>query len=100
MTTWLVSGMFGLRFNRKRRFWTFVDVDEKTDADGSAMAAAITRVAGSPLCYVSAEALLPGAIPFDCRQVLFKSKKELYARVPDLDEAFAEFEFDDEEGEA
>jgi hypothetical protein len=102
MSTWLVHGyrcpLEYLTVNEagppflsapKRKVpegWVIVDGDEDSDEDTAFDAA--YRIAGSEYFFLEKEPLLTGAIPFACRNVLFTSEKELYARVPDLDEAF------------
>jgi hypothetical protein len=94
MTTWFVSGD---RRKDRGRQWFGIFVDAKSFGDE--LIAAIDRVAGTDRLSCGVVPLLPGAIPFDCRNVLFTSEKELYARVPHLDEAVTEAldEYDDDD---
>jgi hypothetical protein len=105
MTTWLVTGHRGPPDNRivarePRRVFIIVDSDWNDDEDGQTncdrVVATAEREAGGGFTFNELQQLLPGAVPYDCKRVLFTSEKQLYARVPDLDEAF-ELEDDDEE---
>jgi hypothetical protein len=84
-----------------KEVWVIVDIEDNDDEDaddeqefmsrrGAAIYAAFERVAGTDYTIDTIQPLLTGAIPFACRNVLFTSEKQLYARVPDLDEAFPE----------
>jgi hypothetical protein len=91
MSTWLVSA-----YPPKPRkpvapeVWAIVDVNiDDENTKWGAVDAAFEQIAGGEYTMSKMQPLLTGAIPFACRNVLFTSEKELYARVPDLDQAFA-----------